>query len=122
MGRFVEYILSPGIPTAFQLRGIPIHGTSQRVKRNLQQERIEVDILGVNEDCVLAVEAKSTLSVDDVKHFIEQLKKFKMFFPEYKDKKIYGAVAGIEIIDKADVFSYRQGLFVLGQSEESSGC
>ena len=114
-GKFVEYILAPGIPKAFQKIGIEILGTSQRAKR----PGIEIDILGVNHDCVVAVEVKSTLSVDDVKHFLGLLPKFKTAFSEYKNKIVYGAVAGIEITGKADEYAYRKGLFVLTQAGDS---
>ncbi len=49
---------------------------------------------------------------------IERLKKFKTFFPEYADRKVVGAVAGIVIDEKADTFAYRQGFFVIVQSGE----
>ncbi len=32
---------------------------------------------------------------------------------------MYGAVAGIEIEESADIYAYRQGLFVLAQSGET---
>jgi hypothetical protein len=118
-GKFVEYILAPGIPVVFQKRGIPIHTTFQRVKRNLNGENIEIDILGVNEEYVLLVEVKSTLGVDGVKQHLKNIAKFKRFFPEYASKKIIGAVAGIEITSDADDFAVSQGFFVLGQSGEA---
>jgi hypothetical protein len=47
------------------------------------------------------------------------LKQFKPFFPEYADRKVIGAVAGIVIDEDADQFAYRQGLFVIAQSGEA---
>ena len=38
--------------------------------------------------------------------------------PEYHDRKVVGAVAGIEIVENADTFAYRQGLFVIVRSGE----
>ena len=49
----------------------------------------------------------------------ERLKMFKQFFPEYADKKVVGAVAGIVIDEGVDKFAYREGLFLIGQSGES---
>ena len=40
-------------------------------------------------------------------------------FPEYAQKQLYGAVAGIEIEEGADRYAYRQGLFVLAQAGET---
>jgi len=118
-GRFIESYLAPGIPAAFQARGIPINRTAQRVKGSVDGESMEIDILAVNTECVIAVEVKSTLSVDDVRYFLESLSKFKRIFPEYANKKLLGAVAGIEITGEADKFAYRQGLFVIGQAGET---
>ena len=54
-----------------------------------------------------------------IKEHIERLKVFKKFFPEYSDRKVIGAVAGIVIEEGADKFAYRQGLFVIGQTGET---
>ncbi len=65
------------------------------------------------------VEVKSSLGVDNVKELINDLQEFKQFFPEYNQKQLYGAVAGIEIEEGADKYAYRQGLFVLVQTGET---
>jgi hypothetical protein len=39
--------------------------------------------------------------------------------PEYADRKVIGAVAGIVIDEDADKFAYRNGLFVMAQSGEA---
>jgi hypothetical protein len=93
-----------------------VERVSQRVKRYHQGETLEIDVLVVNQGHVLAVEAKSSLSVEDVKNFIADLNRFGTFFPEYAQDEIYGAVAGIGIESQADVYASRQGLFVLTES------
>jgi hypothetical protein len=118
-GRFVENMVAPACETLFLNRGIPVHQVSQRVKKRLNGETLEIDVLVSNENHVLVVEVKSSLGVEDVKELIEDLKEFQQFFPEYNQKQLYGAVAGIEIEEGADKYAYRQGLFVLAQSGES---
>jgi len=103
----------------FGERGIEIEGTQQRVKRRRNGDEIEVDILGVNKEWVIAVEVKTTLKVEDVNEHIERLDKFRRFFPEYADRKTIGAVAGMRIEESADKYAYRRGFFVLAQSGES---
>ena len=49
----------------------------------------------------------------------ERLEKFKLFFPEYADRKVIGAVAGIIVDEGADKFAYKRGLFVIEQSGET---
>ncbi|CAN2045577.1 hypothetical protein GMMP1_1600021 [Candidatus Magnetomoraceae bacterium gMMP-1] len=103
----------------FKERDIEIEKVSQRLKVRKDTDKMEIDILGVNGEYAVLVEAKSTLSVDDVKDHIDRLEAFKEFFPEYSDKKVIGAVAGIVINQGADKFAYRQGMFVIAQSGET---
>lgn len=65
------------------------------------------------------MEVKSSLGVNDINELIEDLTEFRTFFPEYSQKQLYGAVAGIEIEEGADKYAYRQGLFVLAQAGET---
>jgi hypothetical protein len=118
-GRFVENMVAPACETFFQDRGIPVHRVMQRVENRGGSENMEIDILVTNQDHVLVVEVKSRLSVRDVQDFMEDLHQFRRLFPEYNKKHLYGAVAGIDIEEKADKYAYRQGLFVLTQSGET---
>jgi hypothetical protein len=118
-GRFVENMVAPACETIFLKRGIPVHQVSQRVKKRLDGQTLEIDILVTNEHHVLVVEVKSSLGVSDVKDLRADLTQFRQFFPEYARKQLYGAVAGIEIEEGADKYAYRQGLFVLAQAGET---
>jgi hypothetical protein len=118
-GRFVENMVAPACETLFLKRGIPVHQVSQRVKRRLDGQTLEIDVLVINEDHVLVVEVKSSLGVDNIKELMEDLSQFRLFFPEYAQKQLHGAVAGIEIEEGADKYAYRQGLFVLAQAGEA---
>ncbi|MGK7963022.1 DUF3782 domain-containing protein [Crocosphaera sp.] len=118
-GRFVENMVAPACETLFISRGIPVHQVSQRVKKRLDHKTLEIDVLVSNENHVLVVEVKSSLGVDNVKELMHDLTEFRQFFPEYNQKQLYGAVAGIEIEEGADKYAYRQGLFVLTQSGEN---
>ncbi|MEB3191744.1 MAG: DUF3782 domain-containing protein [Snowella sp.] len=118
-GRFVENMVAPACETIFLKRGIPVHQVSQRVKKRLNEQTLEIDVLVTNENHVLVVEVKSSLGVNDVKELQSDLNKFRQFFPEYNQKQLYGAVAGIEIEEGADRYAYHQGLFVLAQAGET---
>ena len=118
-GRFVENMVAPACETLFMQREIPVHQVSQRVKKRLNGQTLEIDILVTNENHILVVEVKSSLGVNDVKQLVEDLNQFRQFFPEYSQKQLYGAVAGIEVEEGADKYAYRQGLFVLAQAGEA---
>ena len=118
-GKFVEGLVAPGAIRMFRERGVNIERTSQRVIAQKGGENMEIDVLCVNDEDVLAIEVKSTLNVDDVKEHIERLSHFKRFFPEYQEKSVLGAVAGIVFEGGSDKFAYKQGLFVIGQTGET---
>jgi len=118
-GRFVENMVAPACETLFMQREIPVHQVSQRVKKRLNGQTLEIDILVTNENHILVVEVKSSLGVNDVKQLVEDLNQFRQFFPEYSQKQLYGAVAGIEVEEGSDRYAYRQGLFVLAQAGEA---
>ena len=118
-GKFLEGMVAPACKTLFADRNIPVHKVHQRVQAEYEGRHIEIDIMVVNEGYVVLVEVKSTLKVDDVREHLERLGQFQEFFPEYADRQILGAVAGIVIEEQADRFAYREGLFVIGQAGET---
>lgn len=118
-GRFVEGLLVPAVERLFKERGIAVEKVSQRIKIHKNGDTMEIDIMVINREYVVLIEAKSTLSVENVNEHLEKLARFKSFFPEYADRKVLGAVAGIVIDEGADRYAYKSGLFVIGQSGET---
>ena len=105
-GRFVEELIAPAVERLFKERGIEVDKVFQRVKTRENGSTMEVDILAINGEYAVLVEAKSTLKIDDVKEHIERLENFKTFFPEYRERKIIGAVGGIVIEEDSDKYAY----------------
>ena len=64
-------------------------------------------------DEVVAVEVKSTMTVEWVNDFLTDLATFTEFFPKYQGHRIYGAVAGLDISQDVERYAVRKGLFVL---------
>lgn len=113
-GKFVENMVAPACERLFAERGIPVHKVSQRVRARLDDGRsMEVDVVVVNSSFIVLVEVKSTLTVRDIKDHMHRLKEFKTFFPEYGDRKVLGAVAGMVVEELADRFAEGKGLFVI---------
>jgi hypothetical protein len=102
----------------FKGRGIEVDKVYQRVKTHKNGKEMEVDILAVNGEYAVLIEAKSTLKIEDVDDHIERLKEFKGFFPEYADRKVIGAV-GIVIEEESDRYAYKKGLYVIAERGES---
>ena len=114
-GRLVEALVEPGSLQLFKERGIKVNKTSKRIKLEDEEGNIvmEIDILLENEEVAVVTEVKTQVKVEDVKEFLEKLKKFKKYFPRYKEMRVYGAIAGIEFEEGSDRYAYKQGLFVL---------
>jgi predicted AAA+ superfamily ATPase len=114
--KFVEGLVVPAAERLFRERGILVDKVSQRVRARENGEGMEIDVLAVDGEHAVLIEVKSTLGIDDVREHIDRLGKFKRFFPEYDDRKVVGAVAGIVIDEGVDRFAYKNGLFVIAQS------
>ena len=60
------------------------------------------------------MEVKATLDPSDVDKFTEDIEKFKVWWPEFKNKTIYGAMAFLIKANKqADNLAQKQGFFVI---------
>jgi hypothetical protein len=118
-GRFVEELVEPAVIKLFQGKGIDVKEVYPRARSKRDVIPMEIDILAVDETELVLVECKSRLSKDDVDEFLENLPKFKLAFPHYKNYKVYGAVAGIEIDKGVDRYAYRKGLFVIKPSGDT---
>jgi hypothetical protein len=79
----------------------------------------EFDLLLVNSNYSLAVEVKTTLTVEDVNDHLRRLDKLQKFpIRTVRHTHLCGAVAGMKIAGHADRYAYRKGLFVLRQKGE----
>ncbi|MBL7118246.1 MAG: DUF3782 domain-containing protein [Candidatus Syntrophoarchaeum sp.] len=118
-GKLIEALVRPSALKLFQERGVKVTETYQRLESYRNGSQMEIDILLANDREAVVIEVKTTLKVEDVNEFLDNLARFTFFFPRYKGLKIYGAVAGIQIEEGADKFAYRQGLFVLTGSGDT---
>ena len=118
-GRFVEGMVAPAVERLLGERGIEVDRVYQRVRARREGGAMEIDVLAVDGEYAALVEVKSTLSLDDVNEHLENLGRFREFFPEYADRKIVGAVAGIVVDEGVDRYAYKKGLFVLRRSGDA---
>jgi hypothetical protein len=103
----------------FREQGIDVHHTALRVDAQDGQGSLEIDIVVENTNEVVAIEVKSHLEVRDVKRFLQTLERFKIAFPKYQDYKLYGAVAGIKIDERSDIYATQEGLFLIEPAGDS---
>ncbi|MGK7932963.1 MAG: DUF3782 domain-containing protein [Microcystaceae cyanobacterium] len=119
LGEFVEWQVRPAVVRLFQERGMDVHEFHPEASVQRGDEGIEIDLLVINDTNAILVEVKTKLTQQDVDEHLERLGKFKRLMPSYRDKKAFGAVAGIVVPDSIARYAYRKGLFVLAQSGET---
>jgi hypothetical protein len=115
-GKLVEALVEPGAVNLFRERGIDVRYTARRIEVEDEKRRkiAEYDIVLVNDKEVVIIEVKTTVKKEDVDYFLEKLAKVREHLRSLvKDKKVYGAVAGISFDEGVDRYAYRSGLFVL---------
>jgi hypothetical protein len=117
-GKLIEALVEPEALQLFKDRGIKIKYALKRIEGQQNAKEMETDLLLIDKTEIVAVEVKTTLKVNDVREFLEDLKYFFDFFSGFRGCKIYGAVAALNIEEEADKFAYRQGLFVLKAGKE----
>ena len=119
LGEFVQEMVYPAAVDLFRARGLNVHQVMRNV-RGLDDNgrtRMEIDLLVINNSELVAIECKSEVIVDDIKRHLERLTEFKDAFPQYKNYRVLGAVAGM--VWKGDgivEFAEKTGFFALMQS------
>jgi hypothetical protein len=116
LGDFIEEMVHPAAVRLFQERGINVHEVHRNVISTRDGEGIEVDLLVVNDTDVIAIECKSTLSLDDVNEHLVRLEKLKRLLPAYANKQVMGAMTAMIIPENVASYAYRNGLYVIGQT------
>ena len=122
LGEFVEGMVAPGIKRLFQERGIVLRTVSRDVSSSDPALGLatQIDLFAIDGDCCVLIEVKSKCSIDDVNDHIERMGKFKRLFPEYADKKAYGAVAAMVMPEDVAKYAWRKGFFVIAQEGDAA--
>ncbi len=124
-GRLVESLVEGSLVSLLQTYGIDVRQTSRNARVSFVEndgslKQKEFDILVVNGTETVAVEVKTTLTPNKVGYFLSALEDFKRYFPDYRHKRVYGAVAYLRSESEADRYAERQGLFVIRATGDSA--
>ena len=113
-GTLLESMVEGKVVELFQSVGIEVTDTD----RNIENEKgsainSEHDIIAKNRTVVVVIEVKTTLRVKHVNHFLRSLELFKSRYEKYSGKKVYGALAYLAVVERADKYAERKGLYVI---------
>jgi hypothetical protein len=113
-GSFTEGLALPSMERILQERfGMEIISPSVRASKGGQH--LEIDVLAyANSDINTAyvVEVKSHPREESITQLKNLLQKFRAFFPEHKDKKLYGILAAVDWSEGLKQQALREGLYV----------
>ncbi len=119
-GKLMESLVSGDLVRLLDSRGIGVQRLAQRTLERRGGESYEVDILAVNGEEIVVVEVKTTLRPEDVRRFRSKLGRFKEWWSEYRDRKVYGAMAFLQAADGVALHAERQGFFVIRATGDSA--
>ena len=124
-GAMVESLVRGKLVTIFKDQNIDISETHTRSIGKWKQpggkvKRREFDIVVANGTEAVAVEVKTTLEARDVHYFLDNIKNFKDYFRRYKNTKIYGAVAFLNVKKESDLLAEEKGLFIIRATGDSA--
>ncbi|MEB3311888.1 MAG: DUF3782 domain-containing protein [Snowella sp.] len=113
-GSFTEGLALPSMETILRERfGMEI--ISPRVRASKAGQHLEIDVLAyANGDLNTAyiVEVKSHPREDSITQLQNILQRFRTFFPEHKDKRLYGILAAVDLSPEIREKIFQAGFYV----------
>jgi hypothetical protein len=113
-GSFTEGLALPSMETILRQRfGMEVISPSVRVSK--EGQHLEIDVLAyTNGELNIAyiVEVKSHVRQEDITQLKSILQRFRRFFPEHKDKKLYGILAAVDLSPELREKILQEGLYV----------
>jgi hypothetical protein len=113
-GSFTEGLALPSMETILRQRfGMEVVSPSVRVSKNGQH--LEIDVLAYTNgelNTAYIVEVKSHAREESITQLKSILQRFRSFFPEHKDKKLYGILAAVHVSPELREKILREGFYV----------
>ena len=113
-GSFTEGLALPSMETILRQRfGMEVVSPSVRVSKDGQH--LEIDVLAYTNgelNTAYIVEVKSHAKEESITQLKSILQRFRTFFPEHKDKKLYGILAAVDLSDELREKILQEGLYV----------
>ena len=113
-GSFTEGLALPSMETILgQQFGMEVISPSVRVSKGGQHMEIDVLAYANGElNTAYIVEVKSHAREDSIVQLKSILQRFRNFFPEHKDKRLYGILASVDLSNELREKILQEGLYV----------
>ena len=113
-GSFTEGLALPSMETILRQRfGMEVISPSVRVSKDGQH--LEIDVLAYTNgelNTAYIVEVKSHAREESITQLKSILQRFRSFFPEHKDKKLYGILASVDLSNELREKILQEGFYV----------
>jgi hypothetical protein len=113
-GSFTEGLALPSMEKILRQRfGMEVISPSVRVSK--EGQHLEIDVLAYtngNLNTAYIVEVKSHAREESITQLKSILQRFRTFFPEHKDKQLYGILASVDISPELRQKTLQEGLYV----------
>ena len=113
-GSFTEGLALPSMETILRQRfGMEVISPSVRVSK--EGQHLEIDVLAYTNgelNTAYIVEVKSHAREEYITQLKSILQRFRSFFPEHKDKKLYGILASVDLSNELREKILQEGLYV----------
>ena len=113
-GSFTEGLALPSMETILRQRfGMKIVSPSVRASEN--GKHMEIDVLAYTNgelNTAYIVEVKSHAREDSIAQLKSILQRFRIFFPEHKDKQLYGILAAVDMSPELREKTLEEGFYV----------
>ena len=116
----IDSIISNDMADQFKRINIDICGSTVKAISKRLGETFEMGMMLIGEQSIIPVELSLTLDIEAIDDHIENhLIPFKKYFPEHKNKAIYGAVAYIHVEENAEQYASQKGMLLLTFNDEN---
>jgi hypothetical protein len=101
-----------------EVGGIRFDRVLKNISGGKPGHQAEFDVVMHNGASMAIVEIKYKAHLNDIEQVERQLERYRDIFPEYKDYKLFGGIAGLSMPDDVVSAAREKGLFVLKRKGE----
>ena len=121
-GKLMESLIKGDLINLLDDKGIHVNEIlhNEERKGTYEDRQWEFDIVAIDGKELVVVEVKTTMKIKHVDHFIQKLERFTKLRPRFKGYNVYGAMAYLKADEDSDIYTEKNGLFVIRATGSSS--
>ena len=117
-GKVTEDFFYSALAENMEVNNLKFDYIDRNTKRKRKNTVVEYDIILYNKYKVMIIEVKYVFKKRNLKQLHENISKFKVLYPEYKDYKKYGAIAAMTFEDDVIDEAKKYGFLILTQNNK----